>query len=107
MKIDPSSYPPDVIMIGAMGEIHGLPTTIRSMHTANINAALVILADAAAAKHMLESIPSLISSCGVVVVDIGPLDAYQLKGRYQTRWHLVHMSGFDQPQLVNMGYLRV
>jgi hypothetical protein len=73
-----------------MGEIYGLPTTIRSMRTANISSAFVILADVTAAKHIRESIPSLVSSCGVVVVDVGQLDAHQLKGRYRTRWHLVY-----------------
>jgi hypothetical protein len=89
MQIDPSSSPSDVIITVAMGEVHGLPTTIRSMRTASTSAALVILADAAAAKHMRASIPSFISSCGVVVVDVAPLEAHQLKGRYRTRWHLV------------------
>jgi hypothetical protein len=87
-KIDPSSSPSDVIITVAMGEIHGLPTTMRLMRRANISTALVIIADAAAAKHMRESIPSLISSCGVAVVDVGPLEAHYLKGRYRTRWHL-------------------
>jgi hypothetical protein len=59
------------------------------MRTANIRVASVTLADAAAAKHMRKSIPSLISSCGVVVVDVGPLDAHQLNGRYRTRRLLV------------------
>jgi hypothetical protein len=88
MQIDPSSSPSNVIIEVAMGEVHGLPTT-RSMRTASTRAALVILADATAAKHMQASIPSFISSCGVVVVDVAPLDAHQLKGRYRTRWNLV------------------
>jgi hypothetical protein len=88
-QIDPSSSPLDVIITVAMSSIHGLPTTIGLMRTANVSAALVILADAAAAKLMQESIPSLTSWCGVVVIDVRPLDAHQLKGRYRTQWHLV------------------
>jgi hypothetical protein len=73
-----------------MGDIAGLPTTIRSLRTARVDAALVVLADAAAARAIRRRIPALAAACGVAVVDVGPLTARQLKGRYRTRWHLVY-----------------
>jgi hypothetical protein len=79
-----------VVLSVVIGDIFGLPTTIRSMRTANIRAAFVVLADAKAANLIALSIPELISKCGVTVVNVGTLTKHQLKGRYRTRWHLVH-----------------
>jgi hypothetical protein len=89
-QIDPSSTERDVIITVAMGAIHGLPTTIRSIRTANIRAAVVILADSGAFESINSLIPDLVSDCGVIVIDIGSLTAHQMKGRYRTRWHLVY-----------------
>jgi hypothetical protein len=89
-QISPSSTFSDAVVTVVMGEIYGLPTTIRSMRTAAINAALVVLADSTAAQLIQSSIGDLITSCGVILVDVGPLTSRQLKGRYRTRWHLVY-----------------
>jgi hypothetical protein len=72
-----------------MGEISDLPTMIRSMQTAGVNSARVVVADFAAADLIRTSISHVIESCGVVLVDVGSLMAHQLKGRYRTRWHWV------------------
>jgi hypothetical protein len=101
-QIEPSSTPSDAIVTVVMGEIYGLPTTIRSMRTANITAALVVLADSTAAKLIRSSINSIIESCGVILVDVGNLDASQMKGRYRTRWHLV----YDYFRLNPLGFKR-
>jgi hypothetical protein len=89
-QINSSSTISDAVIIVTMGEIYDLPTTIRSMRTAGVNSALVVLADSAAAELIRMSISHVIQSCGVVLVDVGSLMAHHLKGRYRTRWHLVY-----------------
>jgi hypothetical protein len=89
-QINPSSKATDAVVTVAMGEIYGLPTTIRSMRTARINATLVVLADKSAARSIRESIMYLIRGCGVLVVNVGKLTKHQMRGRYRTRWHLVY-----------------
>jgi hypothetical protein len=79
-----------VIITVALGEIHGLPTTIRSIRTSRIASAVVILADETASRSISRLLPDLIVNCGVLVVNVGELTAHQMKGRYRTRWHLVH-----------------
>jgi hypothetical protein len=86
----PSSGLTDAVITVAMGEIFGLPTTIRSMRTSRINAALVILADRTAARSIASLIPDMVKECGVIVVNVGKLTKQQMKGRYRTRWHLVY-----------------
>lgn len=90
-QVDPStSSEKDVIVTVAMGKIYGLPTTIRSIRTSKINAAIVIIADSEAAASIESEMQDLIDNCGVNVVDVGDLTFHQMKGRYRTRWHLVY-----------------
>ena len=88
-QLDPSSTQEDVVITVAMQEIWGLPTTIRSMRTAGIKSAMIVLADRKAVEKIRES-TRVFESCGVNVIDVGELSEYHLNGRYRTRWHLVY-----------------
>jgi hypothetical protein len=78
----------DVTITVALGDIHGLPTTIRSVRSAGLESALVVLADSAAATIIRDSISEIISSCGVLVVDVGRVDEAELGPAWRAKWHL-------------------
>ena len=88
-QISPSSSEADAVITVVIDEIHGLPTTIRSMRTAGIRSPLIVFADTSAAEK-IHQIQSLIDACGVNIINIGELSEFQLNGRYRTRWHLIY-----------------
>ena len=91
-QISPSSSESDVIFTVAIDQIVGLPTTIRSIRTAGIKAAIVIMADQKAVSTIDSDaeVKNMIQSCGAILINIGYLDQHQMKGRYRTRWHLAY-----------------
>jgi hypothetical protein len=78
----------DVVITVVLGDIYGLPTTIRSVRTAGVGSTLVVLADSQAATIIKNSISHIISSCGVLVIDVGTIDESQIGPSWRVKWHL-------------------
>jgi hypothetical protein len=72
-----------------IGDIYGLPTTIRSMRTGSRRSAFIVLADSTSATIIRDSIPSLISACGVILVDVGAVPVDSPSECFRIRYHLL------------------
>jgi hypothetical protein len=90
MSTNGSSTLSDVVIGVTLREIYGLPTTIRSIRSAGVNAAIVILADSVSARIIADSIPRIVDGCGVLVLDVGIVDEAVLGPAWRVKWHLAH-----------------
>jgi hypothetical protein len=97
-----TSSPADVVLTVAFREIHGLPTTIRSVRTAGVAAAIVVLADSIAANVIRKAIPKIEAECGVLVVDVGRISPEQLARPWRVEAYLI----FDFLSLNVYGFKR-
>jgi hypothetical protein len=73
----------DVVLTVAIAEIHGLPTMVRSVRTAGIEAAIIVLADSIATNVIRQSIPQIITHCGVLVVNVGLIGPKELSSPWK------------------------